>query len=126
MDADHDPAAEDEEVAETDPEGRYYRYQEVVGRGRFKCIYKAFDTQIGGWLHGVRCAGAGRAPRDRSPLHPTARRSQRHPPCIPEPSKAGRYLCSCSRACSWVHVLCGGGGAPAGVRWAGGAANHQD
>ena len=39
--------AEEEEVVETDPEGRYYRYGEIVGRGRFKQIYKAFDTQIG-------------------------------------------------------------------------------
>jgi len=38
---------EEEEIVETDPEGRYYRYGEVVGRGRFKQIYKAFDTQIG-------------------------------------------------------------------------------
>lgn len=38
---------DEDEVAETDPEGRYYRYPEVVGRGRFKQIYKAFDTQIG-------------------------------------------------------------------------------
>ncbi len=28
-------------------QGRYYRYNEVVGRGRFKQIFKAFDTQIG-------------------------------------------------------------------------------
>ena len=38
---------EEEEIVETDPEGRYYRYGEVVGRGRFKQIYKAFDTQFG-------------------------------------------------------------------------------
>ncbi|WIA17815.1 hypothetical protein OEZ85_009324 [Tetradesmus obliquus] len=38
---------DEDEVAEVDPEGRYYRYTEVVGRGRFKQIYKAFDTQIG-------------------------------------------------------------------------------
>eukprot|EP00882_Tetradesmus_deserticola_P004668 GHRQ01004918.1.p1 GENE.GHRQ01004918.1~~GHRQ01004918.1.p1 ORF type:complete len:156 (+),score=68.18 GHRQ01004918.1:369-836(+) len=38
---------DEDEVAEVDPEGRYYRYIEVVGRGRFKQIYKAFDTQIG-------------------------------------------------------------------------------
>lgn len=38
---------DEEEVAETDPEGRYYRYTEVVGKGRFKRIFKAFDTQIG-------------------------------------------------------------------------------
>jgi WNK lysine deficient protein kinase len=38
---------DEDEVAETDPEGRYYRYGEVVGKGRFKQIYKAFDTQLG-------------------------------------------------------------------------------
>jgi WNK lysine deficient protein kinase len=38
---------DEDEVAEQDPEGRYYRYGEVVGRGRFKRIFKAFDTQIG-------------------------------------------------------------------------------
>eukprot|EP00878_Enallax_costatus_P002563 GHUV01002745.1.p1 GENE.GHUV01002745.1~~GHUV01002745.1.p1 ORF type:complete len:420 (+),score=112.99 GHUV01002745.1:443-1702(+) len=38
---------DEDEVAEKDPEGRYYRYTEIVGRGRFKQIYKAFDTQIG-------------------------------------------------------------------------------
>eukprot|EP00775_Hariotina_reticulata_P010225 gene10225-10385_t len=38
---------DEDEVAEVDPAGRYYRYTEVVGRGRFKQIYKAFDTQIG-------------------------------------------------------------------------------
>jgi len=38
---------DEDEVAEQDPEGRYYRYSEVVGRGRFKRIFKAFDTQIG-------------------------------------------------------------------------------
>ncbi|KAJ9506331.1 hypothetical protein QJQ45_005046 [Haematococcus lacustris] len=37
----------DDEVVETDPEGRYYRYKEAVGRGRFKNVFKAFDTQIG-------------------------------------------------------------------------------
>jgi WNK lysine deficient protein kinase len=41
------PDGEEEEIVETDPEGRYYRYAECVGRGRFKQIYKAFDTQIG-------------------------------------------------------------------------------
>eukprot|EP00879_Flechtneria_rotunda_P000685 GHRR01000802.1.p1 GENE.GHRR01000802.1~~GHRR01000802.1.p1 ORF type:complete len:419 (+),score=136.04 GHRR01000802.1:1609-2865(+) len=47
--ADPEPShpGEEDEVAEVDPEGRYYRYTEIVGRGRFKQIYKAFDTQIG-------------------------------------------------------------------------------
>jgi len=34
-------------VVEQDPEGRYYRYRETVGRGRFKQVWKAFDTHIG-------------------------------------------------------------------------------
>jgi WNK lysine deficient protein kinase len=37
----------DEVVAERDPEGRYFRYRDVVGKGRFKVCFKAFDTQIG-------------------------------------------------------------------------------
>ncbi len=32
---------------EQDPAGRYYRYRESVGKGRFKQVFKAFDTQIG-------------------------------------------------------------------------------
>jgi WNK lysine deficient protein kinase len=35
------------EVVETDPEGRYYCYRELVGRGKFKACHKAFDSQIG-------------------------------------------------------------------------------
>lgn len=35
------------DVVETDPEGRYYRYKETVGKGRFKEVYKAFNSQIG-------------------------------------------------------------------------------
>lgn len=38
---------DEDEITETDPDGRYYRYNEVVGKGRFKQIFKAFDTQIG-------------------------------------------------------------------------------
>lgn len=29
---------------ETDPTGRYIRYDHVLGRGTFKAVYKAFDT----------------------------------------------------------------------------------
>jgi WNK lysine deficient protein kinase len=36
-----------DEVIETDPEGRYYRYREQVGRGRFKICCKGFDSQVG-------------------------------------------------------------------------------
>mmetsp|Transcript_6364 Transcript_6364/g.14117 ORF Transcript_6364/g.14117 Transcript_6364/m.14117 type:complete len:417 (-) Transcript_6364:790-2040(-) len=38
---------DDDEVLEMDPGGRYYRYRELVGRGKFKSCHKAFDTQIG-------------------------------------------------------------------------------
>lgn len=38
---------DEDEVVETDPSGRYQRFREVVGKGRFKCIYKAFDSQMG-------------------------------------------------------------------------------
>lgn len=41
------PEELDDEVIETDPNGRYYRYGDSVGKGRFKQVYKAFDTQIG-------------------------------------------------------------------------------
>jgi predicted YcjX-like family ATPase len=32
---------------ETDPEGRFHRYKDAVGKGRFKNVFKAFDSQIG-------------------------------------------------------------------------------
>lgn len=35
------------QVQEQDPDARYYRYKDTVGQGRFKRVYKAFDTQIG-------------------------------------------------------------------------------
>ncbi len=35
------------QVVELDPEERYYRYKESVGKGRFKSVFKAFDTQLG-------------------------------------------------------------------------------
>eukprot|EP00798_Chlamydomonas_sp_ICE-L_P011800 gene11800-16077_t len=38
---------DDDGLAETDPTGRFLRYKEIVGRGRFKEVYKAFDTSIG-------------------------------------------------------------------------------
>jgi WNK lysine deficient protein kinase len=41
------PVETDEDVLETDPEGRYYCYRELVGRGKFKSCHKAFDSQIG-------------------------------------------------------------------------------
>uniref|UniRef100_A0A7S0RFX1 non-specific serine/threonine protein kinase n=1 Tax=Chlamydomonas leiostraca TaxID=1034604 RepID=A0A7S0RFX1_9CHLO len=37
----------EDEVVEQDPEGRYYRYKESVGKGRFKHVFKSFDCAIG-------------------------------------------------------------------------------
>ncbi|KXZ51049.1 hypothetical protein GPECTOR_14g36 [Gonium pectorale] len=37
----------DDEIAEVDPEGSYCRYKEPVGKGRFKTVFKAFNSQIG-------------------------------------------------------------------------------
>ncbi|RWR80792.1 Protein kinase domain-containing protein [Cinnamomum micranthum f. kanehirae] len=39
--------ASDGECVETDPTGRYVRYNEVLGRGAFKTVYKAFDEVDG-------------------------------------------------------------------------------
>uniref|UniRef100_A0A7R9YT53 non-specific serine/threonine protein kinase n=1 Tax=Chlamydomonas euryale TaxID=1486919 RepID=A0A7R9YT53_9CHLO len=36
-----------DEAVETDPDGRYYRYRELVGRGKFKACHKAFDSHHG-------------------------------------------------------------------------------
>ena len=38
---------EDEEVVERDPSGRYSRYKQEVGTGRFKHVYKGFDEKQG-------------------------------------------------------------------------------
>ncbi|KAL5551535.1 hypothetical protein UlMin_001711 [Ulmus minor] len=38
---------EDSEVMEKDPTGRYLRYDEVLGRGAFKTVYRAFDEVEG-------------------------------------------------------------------------------
>lgn len=43
---DRDEAA-DAEYVEVDPTGRYMRYNEVLGRGAFKTVYKAFDEAEG-------------------------------------------------------------------------------
>ncbi|KAK6947971.1 Protein kinase domain [Dillenia turbinata] len=37
----------DDEIVEKDPSGRYVRYGEVLGRGAFKTVYKAFDEVNG-------------------------------------------------------------------------------
>jgi len=41
------PLGNHTQVVEQDPDGRYYRYRETVGRGRFKQVWKAFDTLQG-------------------------------------------------------------------------------
>lgn len=38
---------QDEGVVERDPSGRFARYEEEVGRGSFKRVYKAFDEHRG-------------------------------------------------------------------------------
>ncbi|OVA20585.1 Protein kinase domain [Macleaya cordata] len=42
-----DPDDSDSEFAEIDPTGRYGRYREVLGKGAFKTVYKAFDELEG-------------------------------------------------------------------------------
>ncbi|KAM7260918.1 hypothetical protein ACFE04_026393 [Oxalis oulophora] len=39
--------ASDPEIVEKDPTGRYLRYNEVLGKGAFKIVYKAFDEVEG-------------------------------------------------------------------------------
>lgn len=39
------PDIEDEQHVETSPNGRYIRYSAVLGRGAYKTVYKAFDTE---------------------------------------------------------------------------------
>ncbi|XP_058085220.1 probable serine/threonine-protein kinase WNK6 [Magnolia sinica] len=41
------PESSDLEYVETDPTGRYVRYTEVLGKGAFKTVYKAFDEVDG-------------------------------------------------------------------------------
>ncbi|GLI62011.1 hypothetical protein VaNZ11_004586 [Volvox africanus] len=43
----HNAGDGDDEIAEVDPEGSYCRYKEPVGKGRFKTVFKAFNSQIG-------------------------------------------------------------------------------
>lgn len=38
---------EDDVVEERDPSGRFARYDQKVGKGRFKCVYKGFDEKQG-------------------------------------------------------------------------------
>lgn len=46
MNSEHPPDGDDE-IAEVDPEGSYCRYKEPVGKGRFKTVFRAFNSQIG-------------------------------------------------------------------------------
>ncbi|KAI4303823.1 hypothetical protein MLD38_039412 [Melastoma candidum] len=45
--AEQDPDDTDAEFVEIDPTGRYGRYKEVLGRGAFKKVYRAFDEWEG-------------------------------------------------------------------------------
>ncbi|CAI9266284.1 unnamed protein product [Lactuca saligna] len=45
--SDHEPDDSDTEFVEIDPSGRYGRYKEVLGKGAFKRVYKAFDELEG-------------------------------------------------------------------------------
>ncbi|KAL8215945.1 hypothetical protein R6Q57_022782 [Mikania cordata] len=45
--SDHEPDDSDAEFVEIDPSGRYGRYKEVLGKGAFKKVYKAFDELEG-------------------------------------------------------------------------------
>ncbi|XP_030458244.2 probable serine/threonine-protein kinase WNK3 isoform X1 [Syzygium oleosum] len=45
--SDHDPDDPDAEYVEIDPTGRYVRYKEVLGKGAFKKVYRAFDELEG-------------------------------------------------------------------------------
>ncbi|KAK1407206.1 hypothetical protein QVD17_38820 [Tagetes erecta] len=45
--SDHEPDDADTEFVEIDPSGRYGRYKEVLGKGAFKKVYKAFDELEG-------------------------------------------------------------------------------
>ncbi|XP_030938311.1 probable serine/threonine-protein kinase WNK3 isoform X2 [Quercus lobata] len=47
LSSDHDPDDSDTEFIEVDPSGRYGRYKEVLGRGAFKKVYRAFDELEG-------------------------------------------------------------------------------
>ncbi|XP_031407413.1 probable serine/threonine-protein kinase WNK3 isoform X2 [Punica granatum] len=44
---DQDPEDSDAEFVEIDPTGRYGRYKEVLGKGAFKKVYRAFDELEG-------------------------------------------------------------------------------
>ena len=41
------PEPPDPDIIEIDPTGRYNRYKEVIGKGAFKTVYKAFDEITG-------------------------------------------------------------------------------
>ncbi|KAK1357885.1 putative serine/threonine-protein kinase WNK3 [Heracleum sosnowskyi] len=45
--SDHDPDDSEADFVEIDPSGRYGRYKEVLGKGAFKKVYRAFDELEG-------------------------------------------------------------------------------
>ncbi|XP_058189785.1 serine/threonine-protein kinase WNK8-like [Rhododendron vialii] len=61
----------DAEYVEKDPKGRYVRYNEILGRGAFKTVYKAFDEIDGievAWNR-VRIDDVLRSPEDLEKLY---------------------------------------------------------
>ncbi len=58
---------DDEDPEERDPTGRFARYGQRVGKGRFKCVFKAFDEKQGidvAWSKVLQAS----APRNRASL----------------------------------------------------------
>ncbi len=46
---------DDDEVVETDPDGRFYRYKDIVGKGRFKQV--GIPSLLGIVQQGTRLQG---------------------------------------------------------------------
>nr|XP_011468629.1 PREDICTED: serine/threonine-protein kinase WNK8-like [Fragaria vesca subsp. vesca] len=57
-------ASDYDEFVEQDPTGRYYRYDDVLGKGAFKTVYKAFDED-----EGIEVAWSKVKPADDAELH---------------------------------------------------------
>ncbi|KAL6136927.1 hypothetical protein ACLB2K_062222 [Fragaria x ananassa] len=55
--------SDDDEFVEQDPTGRYFRYDDVLGRGAFKTVYKAFDEE-----EGIEVAWSKVKPKDDAEL----------------------------------------------------------
>ncbi|KAK1285712.1 putative serine/threonine-protein kinase WNK4 [Acorus calamus] len=71
MDSGMDGEDSETEYAERDPSGRYIRYNEILGRGAFKNVFKAFDEVDGievAWNQ-VRIDDVVRSPNDLERLY---------------------------------------------------------